>query len=654
MQRLTLFASTIALAYSCTTASALTFPVQPDQVVSDGVPSAGAGRIDVNTEQDFYTFPGTNGQALFIEELGVSSSFSGWLRWEMKAPNGASVFSAYMNNENEGRVSLTQDGTYTIRVWVGSANPDHVGTYSFRLRSIPADDSFPIQFDDLISNGLPGPGAGNLENPGSWDVYTFNASAGQLAFFETIAADPAFKGNLYCDVRTPSSNSLFSAYLTAANHPGRKTLPETGAYKVRVYTRGYDIGYTGSYSIRIRSIPPDQFFGLQPGDTVAQNVPAPGAGSIDAPGAQDFYTFNGTAGQSLSFETISESPAFGGWLQWEAKTPTGQTLFSSYFDDAGRKTLPETGAYTIRVWVGANNTTSVGTYSFRIHTLPGDVRLNIAKGETISDGVPIVGAGRIDQPGGLDTYTFDGLEGQRVCFEQISADAAFAGYLFWQVITPAGSNLFTGYFPGGTVVQRRLPDTGPYTVRIFAESTAPSFIGPYSFRTWCPVKANPDNLATLPGAALSVPAGKLLCNDSVEIGDSAVIELASSASSAGGSLAVTNGALAYVPAPGFTGFDTFSYRLAGQFGGEDTTTVTVRVGENVDRGATVVSLVRENPNTAMVCLLGAPNASYIVEQSADLAAWTGTDSLTADEAGSMTYYYTIEPAGNRFYRFRRL
>ena len=34
-------------------------------------------------------------------------------------------------------------------------------------------------------------------------------------------------------------------------------------------------------------------------------------------------------------------------------------------------------------------------------TLPGDVRLNIQKGDVISDGIPVTGSGRIDEPGGL-------------------------------------------------------------------------------------------------------------------------------------------------------------------------------------------------------------------------------------------------------------
>src|SRR5690606_40249520 len=101
----------------------------------------------------------------------------------------------------------------------------------------------------------------------------------------------------------------------------------------------------------------------------------------------------------------------------------------NFFADSGRRIMPETGTYTLRVWVGSNQPDYIGNYSFRIYTLPGDVRLNIQKGDVISDGVPVTGAGRIDEPGGLDTYTFSGIAGQRVNFEQLSAAPEFKGWL---------------------------------------------------------------------------------------------------------------------------------------------------------------------------------------------------------------------------------
>lgn len=635
-------------------AVAQTFPIQLNNAVSDGVPGVGAGRMEVHTETDYYTFAGTNGQNIFVEELSAASAFAGWLRWELKSPSNVTIFSSYLDNNSDiGRRTLPETGTYTVRVWVGAANAAYVGAYSFRLRSIPADPTFAIQLGDIITNGVPAVGAGNIEVPGAWDYYTFSATNGQLAFFEMLHTASTFQGFLFCELKSPSSNTVFSGYIAGGNNVGRKTLPENGTYRMRVLAQSTATNHIGAYSIRVRSIAADQYFAIQPGDTVTNGVPGAGAGNIEMAGAQDVYTFHATAGQSLSFEAIGKAAAFNNWLHWEVRTPGNALLFGNYFTDGGRKTMPETGTYTIRVSVGTSNPDYLGTYAFRIYTLPGDVRVNIAKGDVISDGVPVGGAGRIDEPGGLDTYTFSGIAGQRVNFDQISAAPQFAGWLYWQVIAPSGTNWFSDFFPGDKKQRRTLPETGIYTIRIYANSVNPAYIGAYSFRTWCEVLAGPDQLATLPGSALSVPVNKFLCNDSLEIGDAPTVELTNSVSAQGGTLLLVTNTLVYTPPVGFTGVDQFTYRLRGMFGDEDYASVSVRVGAGVNQGATVVSLVRENATSAMVCLFGAPNQTYNVEQSTNLTSWVGIGQITADAVGSMTYHYTIEPTGQRYYRFKR-
>lgn len=635
-------------------ALAQTFPIQLNNIISDGVPGVGAGRMDVYTENDYYTFAGTNGQNIFVEEISAASAFAGWLRWELKSPSNVTIFSSYLDNNSDiGRRTLPETGTYTVRVWVGAANAAYVGAYSFRLRSIPADPTFPIQFGTTITNGVPVAGAGNIEVPGAWDYYTFDATNGQLAFVEILNTASTFQGFLYCDLKSPSSNTVFSGYIAGGNNIGRKSLPETGTYRMRVLAQSTATNHIGTYSLRVRSVAADQYFAIQPGDTVANGVPGAGAGNIEMAGAQDVYTFPATAGQSLTFEAISKAAAFNNWLYWEVRTPSNALLFGNYFTDGGRKTMPETGTYTIRVSVGTSNPDYIGTYAFRIYTLPGDVRVNIAKGAVISDGVPVSGAGRIDEPGGLDTYKFSGIAGQRVNFDQLSAAPEFAGWLYWQVVAPSGTNWFTDYFPGDKKQRRTLPETGNYTIRIYANSVNPAYIGAYSFRTWCEVVAGPDQLATVPNTAISVPLGKFFCNDTWEIGDAPTIELTNSVSAQGGTLLLMTNTLVYTPPVGFTGVDQFTYRLRGIFGDEDYASVSVRVGAGVNQGATVVSLVRESATSVMVCLFGASNQTYNVEQSTNLTSWTGIGQITADAVGSMTYNYTLAPTGQRYYRFKK-
>lgn len=361
----------------------------------------------------------------------------------------------------------------------------------------------------------------------------------------------------------------------------------------------------------------------------------------------------GSGALSLSFQGLSSSAAFAGWLRWETIAPSGASVFNACFGDVGRKTLPETGTYRIRVWVGANNPAYVGVYAFRIFTLPGDVRCAIQKGAVVSDGVPVAGAGRIDQPGGLDTYTFEGLAGQNVNFEQLSAAAAFGGWLYWQGLKPSGTTLFTGYFPGSVRQRRTLPETGIYTIRVYPQPPNTTSVGASSFRTRCAVSAGPDEFATLPNTALTIPRSKFLCNARLEIGDSPTLAMTNPTSAFGGTLVMTSNAISSTPPAGFNGLDHFTYRLRGQFGDEDTANVVVRVGTDVQQGATVVSVVSAGTSSVMVCLLGLPNQTYVVEQSSDLTAWSSAGLLTADGIGSMTYHYEVAPVGKRFYRFRR-
>jgi len=47
--------------------------------------------------------------------------------------------------------------------------------HTYHLSFAPAPQQFAISFGDTISNGVPAPGAGNLEVPGAVDIYTFDA-----------------------------------------------------------------------------------------------------------------------------------------------------------------------------------------------------------------------------------------------------------------------------------------------------------------------------------------------------------------------------------------------------------------------------------------------------------------------------------------------
>ncbi|HYG36525.1 MAG TPA: Ig-like domain-containing protein, partial [Clostridia bacterium] len=217
-----------------------------------------------------------------------------------------------------------------------------------------------------------------------------------------------------------------------------------------------------------------------------------------------------------------------------------------------------------------------------------------------------------------------------------------------------GSNeLFSAYFQGNRKHRYTLPETGTYRIRFYVAATNPQYVGDYAFRIYCDVYALPDQLALSPGKPLFIPKAKLLCNDTCEIGDTLAVDLLGTVSAQGGTLSETEGGILYTPTNGFTGMDTFTYRLRGQFGGQDIESVSIKVLEGADYHPTVVSLVRSGPTSVQVCLLGAPGQNYLVEESPDLTSWSLAGNLTADDVGSMDFVYNTLGAEKHFYRFRR-
>jgi hypothetical protein len=110
---------------------------------------------------------------------------------------------------------------------------------------------------------------------------------------------------------------------------------------------------------------------IQIGSTISDGVPGAGAGRIDNMVATDVYSFNGQSGQNVFFEELAVASAFDGYLKWKLTTPSGQVLFTEYFEvvnRVGKLVLPETGTYTLAFNVNATVVRYVGTYSFRLHS----------------------------------------------------------------------------------------------------------------------------------------------------------------------------------------------------------------------------------------------------------------------------------------------
>src|SRR5919109_1229764 len=153
------------------------------------------------------------------------------------------------------------------------------------------DQNFTISIGSTVSNGNPQPGAGNIENPGDPDIYSFTGTAGQHVYFDGNPLGGS-SGAVRWTLRDPSNNVIFQN-LFITGDGGRETLPATGTYTITTHA---DLSNTGTYNFRITESF-DQSFGINIGDTVQNGQPAAGAGNIENAGDRDIYTFTAVAGQ---------------------------------------------------------------------------------------------------------------------------------------------------------------------------------------------------------------------------------------------------------------------------------------------------------------------------------------------------------------------
>ncbi|MFN2137841.1 MAG: hypothetical protein ACK2UK_17935 [Candidatus Promineifilaceae bacterium] len=323
------------------------------------------------------------------------------------------------------------------------------------------DEVFQISYGDTVSDGVPGPGAGNIESGGSQDAYEFEGSANDDVIIDSLVGS---SGQFRWLLEAPDGAVLFDSF----NVDRRIILPQTGTYTLSV--RGSNASTTGVYSFSLLLVPVPQEFSISIGDTVSDGVPAAGAGNLETPGAADVYTFDAQAGDEVIFDWLSGSNVLIGW---RLEAPDKTILFDTFLKDR-QEQLPQTGTYTLTL--RGNGVDDTGPYSFRLLGVPSSADVfSISIGDTVSDGVPGPGAGNLEAPGATDVYTFDGAAGDRVEFDWLSGSNVLIG---WRLQAPDSAVLFDTFLQDR---QEVLPQTGTYT--LIVRGNSPDDFGAYSFTT---------------------------------------------------------------------------------------------------------------------------------------------------------------------------
>jgi hypothetical protein len=105
---------------------------------------------------------------------------------------------------------------------------------------------------------------------------------------------------------------------------------------------------------------------------------------------------------------------------------------------------------------------------------PAAQAFTISLGDTVSDGVPEVGAGNLEVPGAVDSYTFDAVAGQEIIFDALVGDT---GQFRIILTAPDGTEMFNDFYQDQQVT---LPQAGTYNLRVTGGLV--TLFGTYSFR----------------------------------------------------------------------------------------------------------------------------------------------------------------------------
>jgi len=336
------------------------FEIEIGDEISNGEPGAGAGLLEAPGSKDIYTFTAESGQNIYIHLIEPPESTDS-INFYMDDDLGTNVFYTCMQCSDPGAITLDRGGEYTLTV--GNDDPTGAGYGSYRIKiwDLPPPEEFSINLDDRIARDVPDTGAGYIENPGWNDIYTFNAIAGQDVYFQVVKP-PLTNDFINWRVEDELGNRLFDTCL-ACGDPGLMTLDRGGSYRVIV---GNESGAgTGTYEVRVWSVPPPDDFTINIGDRIARDVPEPGAGFIESPGAHDMYTFTATAGQTVIFTVIQQLSNYEA-IEWYLVDELGNEVFKTCLPcgDPGPLTLERGGEYTLVV--GSYTNSGSGAYELGI------------------------------------------------------------------------------------------------------------------------------------------------------------------------------------------------------------------------------------------------------------------------------------------------
>jgi RHS repeat-associated protein len=343
---------------------------RPDKQASLAAGGEASGNIDLPGAEDVYQLDLKDGRdSYFLAAPGCVTTPG--VRWRVESGDGAVIGDNTICSDL-GRLELRNAGRYVLRVYSYHGG---TGAYKVQWSLSRADAQLRLRENDAAS--------GSIDLPGSADVYTLDATAGEVGYFAAATdCDQTFRlrwSLLGVDGTTLADHSVCADI-------GRQVFAKPGRYQLRVYSYS---GGTGRYKIKWVASRADKQLALRAGEE--------STGSIDAPGAIDIHGFEAGAGMVGYFKAAAAcDPAHA--LRWRVESADGKTLLgdSAICSDLGRMSFPKAGPYQLVVY-----SYNGGTGDYRMTWIP--TRAN----QVLSLNAGDFAAGDIDMPGAEDVYSID-------------------------------------------------------------------------------------------------------------------------------------------------------------------------------------------------------------------------------------------------------
>ena len=345
-------------------------------------------------------------------------------------------------------------------------------------KSTASHGAFSIKIGDKIADGVPGAGAGIIETPYGQDVYVFKAAPRQRVYFRLLGRSTGMD-YINWKLTDADGTEVFNACL-GCSEPGVRALTKGGTYTLTI---GNDKNpATGTYQMQLFDVPPPNQFSIKIGDQIKEDVPGPGAGIIESPGAQDIYTFDARPRQKIYFRPWEHSAGMS-YIKWQLTDSDGMVVFDTCLGcgEPGVQTLTKGGTYSLAV--GHESNPATGTYRLQLYDVPLSKQFSIKLGDRIRPGMPAAGAGTIETPGTEDVYVFSATAGQKVSF-RITERSKGMDYINWRLADDNGMELFNSCLACGERGVQTLSKGGTYTLTI--GNTRNPATGDYGFEIGAP------------------------------------------------------------------------------------------------------------------------------------------------------------------------